>query len=176
MSEADALGKGGFQATAHSHEVFRGEGRGQPERERSKENSNSCRRRGSSEPGLLSPCIAQIGETDWGLSADGKFPPNREEILPSSFQHPPCAVLSHSVTSDSLQLYGLRPARLLCPGDAPSKNTGVDCHALLQGIFPTQRWNPGILHCRRILYQLSQQKSPASSIKLISRSCFVVLG
>ena len=33
-----------------------------------------------------------------------------------------------------------------------SKNTGVGCHALLQGIFPTHRLNPGLLHCRRILY------------------------
>ena len=42
-------------------------------------------------------------------------------------------------------------------GDSPGKNTGVDCHALLQGIFPTQGWNPGLLHCRRILYCLSHQ-------------------
>ena len=32
-------------------------------------------------------------------------------------------------------------------------------HALLQGIFPTQGWNPGLPHCRRILYQLSYQGS-----------------
>jgi len=32
-------------------------------------------------------------------------------------------------------------------GDSPGKNTGVGCHALLQGIFPTQGWNPGLLHC-----------------------------
>ena len=40
-------------------------------------------------------------------------------------------------------------------GDSPSKNTGVGCHALLQGIFPTQGSNPGLQHCRRILYLLS---------------------
>ena len=34
--------------------------------------------------------------------------------------------------------HGTEPARLLCPWDSPGKNTGVDCHALLQGIFPTQ--------------------------------------
>ena len=33
------------------------------------------------------------------------------------------------------------PTRLLCPQDSPGKNTGVDCHALLQGIFLTQGWN-----------------------------------
>ena len=45
-------------------------------------------------------------------------------------------------------------------GDSPGKNTGVGCHALLQGIFPTQGWNSGLLHCRQILYQLSHQGSP----------------
>ena len=45
-------------------------------------------------------------------------------------------------------------------GDSPGKNTGVSCHNLLQGIFPTQGWNPGLLHCRRILYCLSHQGSP----------------
>ena len=44
-------------------------------------------------------------------------------------------------------------ARLLCPWNSPGKNTGVGC--LLQGILPTQRWNPGLLHCRQILYHLS---------------------
>ena len=46
-------------------------------------------------------------------------------------------------------------ARLLCPWDSPGKNTGVDCHFLLQGIFLTQVWNLHILpllHCKQILY------------------------
>ena len=45
-------------------------------------------------------------------------------------------------------------------GDCPGKNTGVDYHSLLQGIFPTQGSNPGLLHCRGILYHLSHQGSP----------------
>ena len=45
-------------------------------------------------------------------------------------------------------------------GDSPGKNTGVGCRALLQGIFPTQGSNPGLLHCRQILYHLSHQGSP----------------
>ena len=45
--------------------------------------------------------------------------------------------------------------RLLCPWDSPGKDSGVDCHFLLQGIFPTQGSNPGLLHCRRTLYRLS---------------------
>ena len=34
---------------------------------------------------------------------------------------------------------------------------GVDCHFLLQGIFPTQESNPGLPHCRQMLYRLSHQ-------------------
>ena len=50
---------------------------------------------------------------------------------------------------------GLGPTRLLCPWDSPGKNTEVGCHALLQGIFPTQGTNPHLLrllNCRQILY------------------------
>ena len=53
-------------------------------------------------------------------------------------------------------------------GDSAGKNTGVGCHPLLQGIFPTQVWNPGLLHCRRILYHLSHQGSPLGAKKDIS--------
>ena len=45
-------------------------------------------------------------------------------------------------------------------GDSPGKNTGVGCHALLQGIFPTQESNLGLLHSRQIFYHLSHQGSP----------------
>ena len=48
-------------------------------------------------------------------------------------------------------------------GDSPGKNTGVGCHALLQEIFPIQGPNPGLPHCRRILYCLSHQWSPRST-------------
>ena len=57
---------------------------------------------------------------------------------------------SHSVMSDSLQPHGL-----YSPWDSPAHNTGVGSLSLLQGIFPTQGSNPGLLHCRWILYQLS---------------------
>ena len=40
-------------------------------------------------------------------------------------------------------------------GDSPGKNAEVNCHFLIQGIFPTQRLNPGIPHCKQILYCLS---------------------
>ena len=62
---------------------------------------------------------------------------------------------SHSVLSDSLQ-----PHRRYCPWNSLGQNTGVGNLYLLQGIFPTQRSNPGLLHCRRILYHLSYQGRP----------------
>ena len=47
--------------------------------------------------------------------------------------------VSHSVVSDSLQPHGL-----YSPGNSPGQNPGVGCHALSQGIFPTQELNPGL--------------------------------
>ena len=64
------------------------------------------------------------------------------------------------VVSDSLQHYRLQPPSLLCPWNSPGKNTGVGCHILIQGIFPTQGLNRGLPHCRRTLYHLSHQGSP----------------
>ena len=46
------------------------------------------------------------------------------------------------------------------PWNSPGQNTGVGSLSLLQGIFPTQGSNPGLPHCRWILYQLSHQESP----------------
>ena len=43
-------------------------------------------------------------------------------------------------------------------GDSPGKNTEVGCHALLQGVFPTHGLNPGVPHCRQILYWLGHQE------------------
>ena len=62
---------------------------------------------------------------------------------------------SHSVVSNSL-----RPHGLYSPWNSPGQNTGVASLSLLQGIFPTQGLNPGLLHCRQILYQLSHKRSP----------------
>ena len=44
--------------------------------------------------------------------------------------------------SDSVRLYGPWPSRLLCPWGSSGKSTGMDCHALLQGIFPSYGWSP----------------------------------
>ena len=66
-----------------------------------------------------------------------------------------CESESCSVVSDSL-----RPHGLYSPWSSLGQNTGVGSLSLLQGIFPTQGSNPGLLHCRRILYQLSYKGSP----------------
>ena len=67
---------------------------------------------------------------------------------------------SCSVVSDSLWHYGLQPPRLLQPWDFPGLNTGVSCHFLLQGIFPTQGSTSHIPHCRQTLFHLSHQGIP----------------
>ena len=61
--------------------------------------------------------------------------------------------------SDSVRPHRQQPTRLPRPWDSPGKSTGVGAHIFLQGIIPTQGLNPGLLHCRQILYHLSQQRS-----------------
>ena len=60
---------------------------------------------------------------------------------------------------DSWKSHGLSPMRLLCPWNSPGKNTGVGCHALLQGILSTERSNPHLLcllHCQVGPFLLTQ--------------------
>ena len=107
--------------------------------------------------------------------------------LPSSPAHPPNKFpshtdpLSHYIPSKQISLTHILYPLCVClvpqscltlcnpmdslpgssvHGDSPGKNTGVGCHALLQGIFLTEGSNPGLLHCRLILYHLSHQGSP----------------
>ena len=79
----------------------------------------------------------------------------------NTYQHHPLftghlsSVLSHSSVSDSLGPHRLQPTKFLCPWDSPSKKTGLGCHDLLQGIFPTPASNLCflyLLHGRQILY------------------------
>ena len=53
------------------------------------------------------------------------------------------------------------------PWNSPGKNTGLSCHFLLQGIFPTQGSNPGLLHCRQIIYHLNNKGSPCSFLVFV---------
>ena len=66
--------------------------------------------------------------------------------------------VSRSIVSNSLG----PPWTVACQapsvlGDSRGKNSGVGCHVLFQGIFPTQVSNPNLLHCRQILYHLSHE-------------------
>ena len=68
-------------------------------------------------------------------------------------------VLSHSVVSNSETPWtAARQASLSM--EFPRQNTGLGCHFLLQGVFPTLGSNPRLLHYRQILYHLSYQGSP----------------
>ena len=61
-----------------------------------------------------------------------------------------------------------------CPWNSPGQNTGVGSLSLLQGISPTQGSNPGLTHCRWILYQLSHQGSPTIHIYVCVCVCVCV--
>ena len=63
---------------------------------------------------------------------------------------------------------GLYLARLLSLQNSLGKNTGVGSHSCLQGIFPVQRLNPGLLHCRQILYPLKHQDQKEESLNVNS--------
>ena len=66
---------------------------------------------------------------------------------------------SHSVVAGSLRPHGLSPR------NSPDQNTGVGSLSFLQWIFLTQKPNQGLLHHRRIIYQLSYEGNPQSPIK-----------
>ena len=68
---------------------------------------------------------------------------------------PSCSLVSYSFATMDSSLPGSS-----VHGDSPGKNTGVGCHALLQGIFSTWELNWDLLHFRQILYQLSYQGNP----------------
>ena len=60
-----------------------------------------------------------------------------------------------TVVSNSLRSHGL-----YSPWNSPGQNNGMGSLSLLHGIFSTQGLNPGLLHCRQILYQLIHKGSP----------------
>ena len=83
-------------------------------------------------------------------------------------------MLSSSVISNYLQLHRLQPTRLLCPWNFPGKNTGVGCHFLFQGIFPTQgSTRISCISCtgRQILYHCTTWQ--AQTVLYLSSSNFL---
>ena len=107
----------------------------------------------------------------WQALAGGFFTTSTtwETFFPSESE-------SHSVMSNCFEI-----PWDCSPWDSPGQNTGVDSLSLLQVIFPTQGLNPGLLHCRQVLYQLSPIASCSSmccvlshSVSLISNYTFIL--
>ena len=66
----------------------------------------------------------------------------QRQVLNFEFKHRSCCCLVTESSPTLLRPCRPWPSRPLCPWDFPGKNTGVGCHFLLQGIFPTQGSNP----------------------------------
>ena len=90
---------------------------------------NSGSWRWTGKPGVLQSMVSQRLRHDWATEL------NWTDWKKSESEN-------HSVMSDSLWPHGLQS-----PWNSPGQNTGVDSLFLLQGIFPTQGSNPGLLHC-----------------------------
>ena len=78
-----------------------------------------------------------------------------------------CGVGGGLVTESSPTL--VAPWTVACrapPWDSPGQNTGVGCHFLLQGTFPTQESNPGPLNYRQVLYLWSYEGNPNVAVNL----------
>ena len=103
---------------------------------------------------------SQRAEHDWAANT------HRHQYTPPNF-----VVIGDSDRESRAAVSGsLWPRGLCSPWSSPGQNTGVGSLSLLQGIFLTQGWNPGLPHCRRILYQLSHKGSPYDSMVSVSFS------
>ena len=81
-------------------------------------------------------------------------------ITPCVIQYILTPYVFYESESGSVMSYSLQPHGLYSPWNSLGQNTGVGSLSLLQQIFPTQGSNPGLPHCRQILYQLSHKGSP----------------
>ena len=108
-------------------------------------------------------------ECPWSCSGLFWFYPWRLRAVGSSqrasrcgFQFPSLPSIDGESESESRSVLSnsLGPHRLYSPWNSLVQNTGVGSLSLLQGIFPTQGLNPGLPHCRQILYWLSHKGSP----------------
>ena len=97
---------------------------------------------------LVGVFILFTPSVDWIRSAD---------VMHGNLLYSKCTDLNVESESRSVEYDSVTP---WTPWNSPDQNTGVGRLSLLQGIFPTQGSNRGLLHCRRILSQLSYQGSP----------------
>ena len=101
--------------------------------------------------GLVVACC-RVGGIDYSSTCLGSFEGGHHYL---HYLHHSLRKWSRSVVSDSLWPHGYQ-----APLSMGGKHTGVGCHFLLQGIFPTQGLNSGLLHCKQTFYHLSHQWSP----------------
>ena len=102
----------------------------------------------------LSPSTVVIFYSCFGYKSLWELDEFCSSVNPGSLKMHMC-MLSQSYLTLCDPMDPMECTRLLCPWNSLDKKTGVGCHALLQGIFPTQGSNPGLPHCRWILYPLS---------------------
>ena len=119
----------------------------------------------------LSPCPPPHCQSFWSLALMTTTALSTGRVLEEGkVSHKCCLLLANKVlVAQSCQLLwepmDCSPPGSSVPGDSPGKNTGVGCHFLLQGIFPTQGSNLDFLHYRQILYYLSHQRNPRYSLR-----------
>ena len=91
--------------------------------------------------------------------------PNCQNLMTNELRC--CVCVCHSVVYNSLWSHGmLKLSRFLCPWNSLGKNTGLDSHYLIQGVFLTQGSNTGLQHCRQILYHLNHQGADVIQIEI----------
>ena len=96
-------------------------------------------------------------------------------ITAHMYQQSVVAVVSLSCVWHFCDPMDCSPPRLLCPWNSPGKNTGVDYHFLLQGIFPTQGSNLHLEHCRQILYHWASSEALVSTIEMLLNPVFLFI-
>ena len=102
--------------------------------------------------------IYNMGSTSIRVQADSKTSSSYIKVKVEAAQ----SQQIHESESESCSIASssFRPNGLYSPWNSPGQNTGVGSLFLLQGIFPMQELNPGLLCCKQILYQLSHKGSP----------------
>ena len=131
----------------------------------------------SQHQGLFNESLLHINGHSTGVSASASLlPMNIQNWSPLGLRG--LISLQSKTLKSLLQHHSLKPSIILCSAfcmvqlshpytttrkikcNSPGQNTGVGSLSLLQGIFPTQELNPGLPHCRQILYQLRQKGRP----------------